>query len=319
MNPKYPIYIISKGRWDLPKGTHAHLTRMNVEFFIVVEEQEYEQYAKHIDKEKLLILPKKYLEDYDTFWEKDINQSTGPGAARNFCWDHAISLNASRHWVMDDNIYGFFRFNRNSIYLVETGAMFRAMEDFVDRYENVAIAGPNYQKFIVTNEKYLPFRKNIRIYSCLLIKNDLPFRWRGRYNEDTDLCLNALKLNYCTIQFNAFLQEKITTQRISGGNTAEFYAQEGTYNKSKMLVDMHPDVTSLVWRFDRWHHEVYYEVFKKISLIRKKDIEVLDRINNYGMTLVDSETNEVIGPSLEKSPHKQNIIEFKESFQKSLF
>ena len=41
MNPKYPVYIISKGRWD--NGLTARtLERMNVPFKIVVEPQEYE-------------------------------------------------------------------------------------------------------------------------------------------------------------------------------------------------------------------------------------------------------------------------------------
>jgi hypothetical protein len=93
-----------------------------------------------------------------------------------------------------------------------------------------------------------------------------PYRWRGRYNEDTDLSLRVLKAGYCTIQFNAFLCGKVTTQRMKGGNTKEFYAQEGTLNKSKMLEDMHPDVAKVVWRFNRWHHHVDYSPFKRNRL-----------------------------------------------------
>jgi len=44
-----------------------------------------------------------------------------------------------------------------------------------------------------------------------LIRNDVPYRWRGRYNEDTDLSLRMLKDRWCTIQFNAFLQGKAAT------------------------------------------------------------------------------------------------------------
>ena len=53
-----------------------------------------------------------------------------------------------------------------------------------------------------------PFKANTRIYSCILIDNALPFRWRGRYNEDTDLSLRVLKAGLCTIQFNAFLRRR---------------------------------------------------------------------------------------------------------------
>ena len=45
MNPKYPIYVVSKGRWD-SRLTVKSLERMKVPYFVVVEEQEHEQYQK---------------------------------------------------------------------------------------------------------------------------------------------------------------------------------------------------------------------------------------------------------------------------------
>ena len=44
MNPRYPIYVISKGRVD-PCYTARELTFMNVPFLLVVEPQEAEAYA----------------------------------------------------------------------------------------------------------------------------------------------------------------------------------------------------------------------------------------------------------------------------------
>ncbi len=126
---------------------------------------------------------------------------------------------------------------------------------------------------------------NTRIYSCNLIRNDIPYRWRGRYNEDTDLSLRVLKDGWCTIQFNAFLQDKARTQSIKGGCNSEFYEREGTLPKSKMQVALHPDVSRLVRKFGRWHHEVDYGPFKKNKLIRKPNTEAKSGIDNYGMTL----------------------------------
>ena len=71
---------------------------------------------------------------------------------------------------------------------------------------------------------------------------------------------------------------------MGGGNTDELY-QEGTHNKSQMLVDMHPDVTKLVHKFNRVHHHVNYRPFKKNKLIRKKDYTIRQKIDNYGMIL----------------------------------
>lgn len=284
LTPKYPIYIVSKGRWG-SRLTSRALECMKLPYKIIVEDSEYWEYAKVIDPQNILVLPQKYINEYETFW-RDNDSKTGPGAARNFAWDDSIKNGYEWHWVMDDNIDAFHRLNRNEKWETRTGVIFRCMEDFVSRYVNVAIAGPNYYSFCKITDKVPAFITNTRIYSCLLIRNDIPYRWRGRYNEDTDLSLRVLKDGWCTIQFNAFLQGKVTTQRMRGGNTAEFYSKEGTYNKSKMLVDMHPDVARLTKKFNRWHHHVNYKPFKKNKLIRKPDIIIPEGINNYGMKLI---------------------------------
>lgn len=288
MNPNYPIYIVSKGRWN-SRLTSKALERMKVPYKIIVEEQEYNNYVDVIDKSKVLILPKKYLEEYNTCDNVGNAKSKGPGAARNFAWQHSIDQGHKRHWVMDDNINVFHRFNRNMKIVVESGTIFKAAEDFVDRYTNVPISGFNYTTFVQATEVYYPYTLNTRIYSCLLIENNISYRWRGRYNEDTDLSLRVLKDGFCTIQFNAFLAEKVTTQRMGGGNTKEFYKLEGTKDKSQMLVDLHGDVSQMTWKFNRWHHHVDYSWFKKNRLKRKNNLNIPKQINNYGMKLVNYE------------------------------
>jgi hypothetical protein len=290
-NPKYPVYIISKGRHET-MITSRSLNRMRVPHYISVEPQDLEPYKEAVRKFKL---------DMVTLLELPFsNHGDGPGRARNWCWDHSISIGAEKHWVLDDNIADFYRLHKNERIRVESGVIFKAAEDFVDRFENVPISGFQYRFFIAPNQSYPPYVKNTRIYSTLLISNDCKHRWRGRYNEDTDICLRVLKDGDCTIQFNCFLQGKAATQTVKGGNTEEFYHKEGieknhwvdgvnaegTRNKSEMLVRMHPDVARMVWRYKRWHHYVDYSPFKKNELRYKKDITVADGINNYGMKLV---------------------------------
>lgn len=258
---------------------------MGVPYFIVVEAQERDAYAAVIDPSRVLVLDKRYQDVYETCDDLGSTKGKGPGAARNFAWDHAIANGAKWHWVMDDNIKQFFRFNRNLKVPAKSGAIFQAMEDFVGRYTNVAMAGPNYFMFVSRKDKIPPFVANTRIYSCNLIRNDAPYRWRGRYNEDTDLSLRMLKDGYATIQFNAFLQEKMTTQLLGGGNTAEFYAKEGTRPKSEMQVKLHPDVSRLVWKFNRVHHYVDYSPFKNNPLLPAPEFNRPSAPNEYGMAL----------------------------------
>ena len=247
MNPDYPVYIVSKGRWK-NRLTSKELEFLGVPYHIVIEPQEYDQYAAVIDPAKILVLPFS-------------NLGEGSTPARNWIWNHATSRGAKRHWIMDDNIENFHRMNRNEKPRVTSGTIFKIAEEFVDRYENVPLAGFNYYSFCKTTDAVPPLVFNTRVYSCLLIQNDMPFRWRLKYNEDVDLSLRVLKAGYCTIQFNAFLAGKVTTQRMKGGNTDELYAG-GTLEKSQQLVDYHPDVASVVWRFNRWHHHVDYRPFK---------------------------------------------------------
>ncbi|MDH5723389.1 MAG: hypothetical protein OEY94_08730 [Alphaproteobacteria bacterium] len=272
---------------------------MKVKHYIAIEPQDHDDYVKALTKfelkeyASLIILPFS-------------NHGDGPGRARNACWDHSIDNDYEKHWVLDDNIQDFYRLHKNYRIRVESGCIFRAAEDFVDRYENVPISGFQYRFFIAPNSKYPPYFLNTRIYSTLLIDNKCKHRWRGRYNEDTDICLRVLKDGDCTIQFNAFLQGKCATQTVGGGNTEEFYHKEflteedkkaieegkkryhekGTINKSKMLEEMHPDVAKVVWRYGRWHHHVDYSSFKKNKLKLKDDIKIPRGINNYGMKLI---------------------------------
>tara|TARA_Y100001938_G_scaffold109031_1_gene149010 strand:- start:4359 stop:5192 length:834 start_codon:yes stop_codon:yes gene_type:complete len=275
MNPKYPVYIISKGRWEKRK-TSRKLEEMNVPYKIVIEPQEYNQYASVIDPKKILVLP-----------FKNLGQGSIP--ARNFVWRHAIETGSKRHWILDDNLFNFYRLNNNLTIPVTSGTIFRLAEKFVDRYENVPISGFEYFMFIERRRKMTPYRLNTRVYSCILIDNSLPFRWRGRYNEDTDLSLRTLKAGYCTILFQAFVCDKTTTMTDTGGNTEDLYEiEKGRLKMAESLVEQHPDVTKVTWKWGRWQHSVNYIPFKKNKLI-KKNITIPDRVNNYGMKIIKLE------------------------------
>jgi hypothetical protein len=257
-----PFYIVSKGRWD-SRLTAKSLDTIGVDYYVVVEESEWFYYASVIDCDKLLILDPAYQRDYETCDELGSCKSKGPGPARNFAWDHSISIGADWHWVADDNIRKWIHLRENKKRIVSDGYIFSAMEEFVGRYSNIAMAGPNYEFFAKHIQPIGPFVLNTRIYSCNLIRNDVPFRWRCRYNEDTILSIDMLKAGWCTVQFNAFLQGKVATQTLKGGNTDEFYIHEGTTPKSAMLVAVHPDCARLSDKFGRDHHYVDFRRFRQ--------------------------------------------------------
>lgn len=90
---KYPIYIISKGRWENPL-TAKFLMKENIPFTIAVEPQEYKNYMKTIPEKYIKALPFS-------------NLGLGSYPARNWCWEDSIEKGKERHFLFDDNIYGF--------------------------------------------------------------------------------------------------------------------------------------------------------------------------------------------------------------------
>jgi hypothetical protein len=195
------------------------------------------------------------------------NLGQGSIPARNWIWEHAKRSGARRHWILDDNMDGFYKLNGNVKAKVTEENPFSLAEDFSDKYENVALAGLNYEFFAPRREKIPPLYLNTRIYSCILIANDLPYRWRGRYNEDTDLSLRALKDGLCTVLFNYFLCKKMPTMTMKGGNTDELYAGDGRKAMADALAELYPDVVTVTKKWGRYQHRVDYRKFAKNKLV----------------------------------------------------
>jgi hypothetical protein len=223
---------------------------------VVVEPQECQAYAEAIRPPGfLLALP-----------FRDLGQGSIP--ARNWVWDHAIDSGATRHWILDDNLYGFYRINKGAKIRCRTGSALAIPEKFVERFSNVPKAGLNYQDFLVATETFPPFYLNTRVYSCLLIRNDCRHRWRGKWNEDTDLCLRVLKDGDCTILLNAFAVGKTTTQTMGGGNTGAYEDTDERREFAESLRRQHPDCVKVTRKFNRWHHQVDYSWFRRRNRLK---------------------------------------------------
>ena len=270
--PRYPVYVISKGRSDCCL-TARFLRKDGTPFYIVVEPQEKAEYAKEFPSVQLLVTP-----------FSNLGQGSIP--VRNWVWEHAKSTGAKRHWIIDDNIRWISRRYNSERIPCDSGTALFCCEDFVERYKNIAVAGLGYEMFATGVQKLPPFRVNCHIYSCLLILNSLPWRWRGRYNEDTDLCLQVLADGWCTVAFNAFLIKKTESMVMKGGNTDELYQGEGRLKMARSLERLWPGVVTVGRRFNRPQHIVKY-AWKKFDtpLKLKPGIKIDPTPNEYGMVL----------------------------------
>lgn len=279
LNPRYPVYVPTKGRWE-SRQTIKALEALGVPYYAVVEPQEFDSYASVIAPEKILTLP-----------FSNLGQGSIP--ARNWIKQHSIEeLGALRHWQIDDNITCFYRLNQNTKIRVGDGTMFRAMEDFCDRYTNMVIGGPNYFFFAKRKQEIPAFLFNTRVYSCSLVSNEHDYWWRDRYNEDTDICLRVMKDGLCTVQFNAFLAAKATTMTVKGGNTDELYKGDGRRLMAESLKRQHPDVVTITEKFGHVQHQVDYTPFRKNRPVLRDGVTLAEE-DPYRMSVQMLEQNEV--------------------------
>jgi len=252
--------------------TARFLARDGVPFYIVVEPQEQALYAERFGNEQVLTLPFS-------------NLGLGSIPARNWIKDHSIAAGHKRHWQLDDNITEIFRRYKGIKIPCRSGVAFAVVEDFSDRFTNVAISGMNYVMFSPNRQPEPPFVTNCHVYSCTLVLNEIPYRWRGRYNEDTDLCLQALAGGWCTVLVNAFLALKQTTMKMRGGNSDELYRGDGRCHMARALERMWPKVVETKRRFRRPQHVIAYSWRKfDTPLIPATDFPCAQ--DNYGLKLV---------------------------------
>ena len=271
---KYPVYILSKGRWENPMTAKCFLEH-NLDFYIVVEPQEEQEY-RNVLGDKVLVLPFS-------------NLGMGGTPARNWIWEHAKDNGAKRHWIFDDNIKKFRRLYKGKRIECNPKQSISAIEEFVDRYENIGVAGFNYTTFCMNEMKH-PFFYNVHVYSALLIDSYLPHRWRLKYNEDVDLCLQVLDSGLCTVLFNAFLVDKTSTAaKMKGGNQTDLYkgnSFDKKLLKAKSLEEVWPQYVRTVIKFGRPHHDVQWKKYFKQPLKRRKDIKWKNlKSNEFGMKL----------------------------------
>jgi hypothetical protein len=287
--PKYPIYVPSKGRYE-SAFTIKFLIEDKVPFYLVVEPQDADEYSKRFPEAKLLVLP----------WSD--RGLTGLIDVRNWIKEHSIANGDKRHWQLDDNIRDIKRMARGLRIRCHSGKAFRATEDFVDRYTNVAVAGLDYEMFAINTNK--PFKLNAHVYSCSLILNEIPHKWRLPYNDDVDLCLQVLADGWCTILMEVFVCRKQRTMRLPGGNTP-IYQDDGRLKMAKMLERKWPGVVKVDRRFQRPQHVIDWKKFSN-KLIRRTDIDwsKFDEPNEYDLKLV--QTGDTV-----KAPKVQKLLKDK--------
>ena len=261
MSKHYPIFIPSKHRCGI-SGTAYIFAKCGIEDYrIIVEADDLKDYRNKYGTSRVLELPRSYLENYETLDEYGTEMAAGPGAPRNYAKDLAAAEGAEWFWTFDDNLtYALLRYDARGFRRDWNGARwFAGVENLITQFNNVAIGGPHSFDFIAHgHQRIRRYVANTRVYSVSLMRTAIPFRWRGRYNDDTILSLDVLRAGWATILSNEWLMKKNQTQIVKGGLTEHLY-KYGTGPKSRMLATEYPEYAVVTERFKRIHHFIDYK------------------------------------------------------------
>jgi hypothetical protein len=217
---KYPIYIPSKNRASI-LTTVTLLNEANLDYHIVVEPQDFNKYKDEYTS--VVVLPE---------------NSMGLGYARNFIKKHSEENGDTYHWQLDDDIKKIKRRVNGKNVLIDIKTAINEIEQYVDEFSNVAIAGLNDAVYAWTKKEPLAYNKQVSTF-CLF-KNHTGISWDDNVIEDTDYSLQTLISNYVTVLFNWLCYEKHPNMKLKGGLQSEDIIP---YNSLKVaLSKKYPDI-----------------------------------------------------------------------------
>ena len=264
VKPKYPIYVVSYGRYALRDHTIDALQQMGVDYHICVQEREKELYEKH-------------SKEYG--WTGTIitspNTDQGSSKQRNTCLEHSKQNGHKKFWLLDDNMTGWYYFNMLMITKINHPYVFTHLEDISDNIkEPVGIISHCYTLDVRANDLRNPLQVNTKNYSSSLIDTEIcgDIRFRLQYNEDIDFTFQVLERGIKTIGLNIFLAGKKATKTVKGGNTDSIYkdvsdTDNKMYDKFNCLqetwkdtpIEMYIEKTNNYHADGRTHHRINWE------------------------------------------------------------
>lgn len=218
-----PVYIPSKGRPECP--TAKLLAKEDIFFRIVVEpgaeEEAYREEGWH--DRRILVLPKR---------------KQGLPYSRAFIKSHSQKRGEAAHWQIDDDVQEFrMRPMGKPSFKVSCRTAMELVETFMDKYENVAVAGPNQNSWPPRGRLFF----NDLPVQAVLINNCVDSNYRRDFPlmSDFDFILQVLREGWCT----ALLDElRVVTPGDHGraGGLKEVYAANRHRDSALALVKAWP-------------------------------------------------------------------------------
>ena len=196
---RYKIYIPSKWRVDLCL-TAELLDKYWLEYKLVIEPQEYESYKKKYGEGKLLQLDK---------------NDQGLPYSRNWIIEYSKSLWDKYHWQFDDDVIDIKIREQDKNISINPYLILEQIEDYVDKYNNIAVAWLRDITYAWSQKDILSFNKLVT--STFLVNNAVDVRFQNNVIWMNDWCLQVLLKWYCTVLFNRLIHHKKPDQKFPWG------------------------------------------------------------------------------------------------------
>lgn len=211
ITPEYPINIVSFGRSNKYGFTHQLLTKMKISHYLFVEKKQAKAYKMWYNPEYCkLVIGENYSEE-----------NMGSTPMRNYIMDY--HKGEDYVWILDDNIKKYNYFNRGKKNTIESPVIFKMVEDYVNRCDNIGIASHNFSPFISQGAERPCIIVNSKCYSSMLINNKIGLRFSHRHQEDNFISIDCICKGFNTLSFNAILYDKNTSGMDKGGNHDTIY------------------------------------------------------------------------------------------------
>ncbi len=210
VTPHYPVCIVSYSRANEVGYTHLLLTKLKVRHYLFIERQQVQQYENWYNPEYCeLVLG-------DNFSQ----QKMGSTPMRNYILNY---FDVDYVWMLDDNIKHYNYFNKGRQNQIESGVIFRFIEDYVNTCSNVGIASHNFNPFVAQGCIRRCLIVNGKCYSSMLINTRVGLSFKHRHQEDNFISIESICKGYNTLCFNTVLYDKNTSGKDKGGNHDDIY------------------------------------------------------------------------------------------------
>lgn len=224
---KYSIYIPSKGR-----ASHcltAQLLRIaGLRFTIVVEPDDYDEYACYYNDDNLHVLKK---------------NGQGLPYSRNSILKLSRKRGEFGHWQMDDDIRKFKVRQGDKNVDLNPRISVSNVEKIFDSYKDLSVIAHRYTSFAFSQTSDFTYNNNP--CSSILLRNDVNALWKKGTVDDADFALQILAQGGTTIIANRQLIDTVPHNKQKGGLTDSTAAEDGRRARFVQLAKTWPDGFSI--------------------------------------------------------------------------